>query len=185
MIATEASNLLPLFYRSLSLSSLLYPRFVLPIRGCYTLACLLHFIPPPRFPQLHYASLRIGLRCLHSSRCRAPARISGKDFPLHSCTGCNQPPLMFFFFLPFLLLRSTCLPVSWPPSFFFSLEFQASSRASTPHFTGPVLPRHSPETGPGLESVDVDALAQVRASSFVASQVLLPCRRAVFPLYWS
>lgn len=97
MIATEASNLLPLFYRSLSLSSLLYSRFVLPIRGCYTLACLLHFIPPPRFPQLHYASLRIGLRRLHSPRCRAPARISGKDFPLHSCTGCNQPPLMFFF----------------------------------------------------------------------------------------
>ena len=126
MIATEASNLLPLFYRSLSLSSLLYPRFVLPIRGCYTLACLLHFIPPPRFPQLHFASLRIGLRCLHSPRCRAPARISGKDFPLHSCTGCNQPPLMFFFlsFLPFLPVRSTCLPISWPPSFFFPRIFR-------------------------------------------------------------
>ncbi len=65
---------------------------MLPIRGCYTLACL-----TTHLASLHYASLRIGLRCLHSPRCRTPARISGKDFPLHSCTGSNQPPLMFFF----------------------------------------------------------------------------------------
>ena len=32
VIATEASNLLPLFYRP---PPLLYPRFVLPIRGCH------------------------------------------------------------------------------------------------------------------------------------------------------
>jgi hypothetical protein len=55
VIATEASNLLPLFYRSLT------PLPVLPsIRASDpwlppTLACLLHFIPTPSLPQtLHY-----------------------------------------------------------------------------------------------------------------------------------
>ena len=44
------------------------------------------------------------MRCLHSPRCRTPARISGKDFPLPSHAGSNQPPLMLFFslFLSFL-----------------------------------------------------------------------------------
>ncbi|KAH9080619.1 hypothetical protein EDB83DRAFT_1001189 [Lactarius deliciosus] len=52
------------------------PRFVLPIRGYYTLACLLHCMCSCLFLKHHCASLRIGLRCFYSSRCRVPARIS-------------------------------------------------------------------------------------------------------------
>ena len=108
VIATEASNLLPLFYRSLSHPH--YPRFVLPIRGCCTLACWSHFTP-------YRASLRIGLRCFHSPRCRTPARISGKDFPLPFCTDSNQPSLMCFFFypLPFAITTFSFSPLYTPP----------------------------------------------------------------------
>jgi hypothetical protein len=48
VIATEASNLLPLFYRSLPIPILTpYPRFVLPIRGYYHAGMLavFHIIP--------------------------------------------------------------------------------------------------------------------------------------------
>jgi hypothetical protein len=97
VIATEASNLLPLFPSSTAPCP--YPRSF-TLDSCFRsvaatrwhVCCISYH--PPRFPQ---TSLRIGLRCLRRPRCRAPARISGKDFPLHSCTGCNQPPLMFFF----------------------------------------------------------------------------------------
>ena len=46
------------------------------------------------------ASMRIGFRCFHSSRCRVPAgiNISGKDFPHPFCIDNNQPFLIFFFF---------------------------------------------------------------------------------------
>jgi len=76
------------------------PRFVLPIRGCYTLACLLHStLPSLASSNTNSASLRIGLRCFSRSRCRAPAsiRISGKDFPLPFCMDSNQPFLISFF----------------------------------------------------------------------------------------
>jgi hypothetical protein len=105
VIATEASNLLPLFYRSLFLSSLLTLDSCFRSVAATTLACLLHFIPIPRFLKLYCASLRIGLRCLHSSRSRTPARISGKDFPLPSHAGSNQPSLISFFNFSFLPLR--------------------------------------------------------------------------------
>lgn len=49
VIATEASNLLPLFYRSLFLSSLLTLDSCFRSVAATTLACLLHFIPTPRF----------------------------------------------------------------------------------------------------------------------------------------
>jgi len=114
VIATEASNLLPLFYRSLFLSSLLTLDSCFRSVAATTLACLLHFIPTPRF--LCFPADR--LRCLHSSRCRTPARISGKDFPLPSCAGNNQPSLIcfLFYFRSSLPLRSTRLLIACPSS---------------------------------------------------------------------
>jgi hypothetical protein len=105
VIATEASDFLPLFYRC--------PHTILlltTLDSCFRSVAAtrwhtaLHFIP-------HRASLRIGLRCLHSPPCRTPARISGKDFPLPFSTGSNQPPLTRFFpSLP--LFTFTCLFLS-------------------------------------------------------------------------
>jgi hypothetical protein len=117
VIATEASNLLPLFYRSLPIPILTpYPRFVLPIRGCHHagMFCCISF----RFFKLYRASLRIGLRCLHSPRCRNPARISGKDFPLPFNAASNQPSLICFFFsiASSLPLRFTCPFIACPSS---------------------------------------------------------------------
>jgi len=114
VIATEASNLLPLFYR-------LHHPFTLD--SCFR-SVAATTLAPTRFLKLYRASLRIGLRCLHSPRCRTPARISGKDFPLPSHAGSNQPSLiLFFFFFSFLPLRSTYPSISWlsshPPSLFF------------------------------------------------------------------
>ena len=60
------------------------------------------------FLKHHCASLRIGLRCFHRSRCRVPARISicGKDFPHPFYVDSNQPFLIsFFFFLPSYVLQ--------------------------------------------------------------------------------
>jgi hypothetical protein len=94
VIATEASNFLPLFYRSPIPSSYSLPS--IPASDPWLLlAGTLPFISYP-----YRASLRIGLRCLHSPPCRTPARISGKDFPLPFSTGSNQPPLTRFFPIP-------------------------------------------------------------------------------------
>lgn len=99
MIATEASNLLPLFYRSLSLSSLL------TLDSCFRSVaatrwhvCCISYHNLASL-KLLYASLRIGLGCLHSPRCRIPARISGKDFPLTRVPAVTN---LCFFFRPFL-----------------------------------------------------------------------------------
>lgn len=101
VIATEVSYPHPLFYRSIS-----YPHSQPSIRASDP--WLLHagvfaslHAPVSRFFQNHCASMRIGLRCFHSSRCRVPAgiSISGKDFPHSFCIDNSQPFLIFFFFL--------------------------------------------------------------------------------------
>ena len=106
-------------HRSLLLSSPLLPHHILSSlttldsyirsvaaarwRVCF-IACSLTFL------KHHCASLRIGLRCFHRSRCRVPARISisGKDFPHPFCVDSNQPFLIFFFFF-FLHMFSNLL----------------------------------------------------------------------------
>jgi len=119
VIATEASNLLPLFYR-------LHHSFTLD--SCFR-SVAATTLAPTRFLKLYRASLRIGLRCSHSPRCRIPARISGKDFPLPSHAGSNQPSLMLFFFFFLSSLSALHTPRSRGrhpillPLFFFSFKF--------------------------------------------------------------
>jgi hypothetical protein len=112
VIATEVSNLLPLFYRSLY-----HPHSLPSIRASDP--WLLHAGMLASF-HTHRASLRIGLGCLHSPRCRTPAGISGKDFPLPLCTGSNQLSLTCFF-LPSLF-------TSFPAFSFLSALHASRSR---------------------------------------------------------